>query len=121
MNNLSNIPTTKSSNSTVQAFDNYYSQPIEIDSTVLAAVTGYFTNRGFGDVAAESIAVTIIRQSKQDGYNPIEILDTLRGLNDVDLSALVSELLNYNRFKTSSLGFSQPINTHPEVARNIIA
>jgi hypothetical protein len=119
--NYSNIPVTKATNSTVQAFDSYYSQPIEIDSTTLAAITGYFTNRDFGEVAAESIAVTIIRQAKQDGYNPMQILDTLRGLDDVELSALVSELLNYNRFRSSSLGVAQPFRTNPEVARNIIA
>lgn len=120
MSTYSNLPITKTTNSTIQAFDSYYSQPIEIDSTVFAAVKGYFTKRNFGDVAAESIAVTIIRQSKQDGYNPMQILDTLKGLNDVELSALVSELLNYNRFKSSSLGTAQPIKTNPEVARNII-
>jgi hypothetical protein len=117
----SNIPLTKPTNSTVQAFDTYYQQPIEIDATVFAAVKGYFTSRSFGEVAAESIAVTIIKQAKQDGYNPMQILDTLRGLDDVELSALVSELLNYNRFKSSSLGVAQPIRTNPEVARNIIA
>lgn len=117
----SNIPITKSTNSTVDAFDNYYNTPVEISSSVLAAMTAYFTNRGFGQVAAESISVTIITQAKQDGYNPMQILDTLKGLSTVDLSALVSEILNYNRFKTSSLGYAQTIEANPEVKRNIIA
>lgn len=120
MSTYSNIPTSVTSNSTVQAFDTYYSQPIEVDASVLAAITGYFTSKGFGQVASESIAVIIIRQSKQDGYNPMRILDTLRGLNDVDLSALVSEILNYNRFKTSSLGYAQTIVPNSEVYRNIV-
>lgn len=120
MSTYSNIPTSVTANSTVQAFDTYYSQPIEVDASVLAAITGYFTSKGFGQVASESIAVIIISQSKRDGYNPMRILDTLRGLNDVDLSALVSEILNYNRFKTSSLGYAQTIVPNSEVYRNIV-
>ena len=120
---FSNVPPAEKAetNSTVQAFDNYQSQLVEISSTVLAAMKGYFVNRGFGDVAAESIAITIITQSKQDGYNPMQILDTLRGLTNVELSGLVSEILNYNRFKTSSLGYAQKFNPNPQVQRNIIA
>lgn len=120
-NSYSNIPTTTSANQTVQAFDRYYSTPVEINATVLAAMKGYFVNRGFGEVAAESIAVTIITQAKQDSYNPMQILDTLKGLTDVDLSALVSEILNYNRLSTSSLGYAQPFKPNPEISRNIIA
>ena len=80
---------------------------------------GYFTNRDFGEVAAESIAVTIIRQAKQDNYNPMQILDTLKGLDNVQLSGLVSEILNYNRFKSSSLGYADRPQPHPEIQRNI--
>ena len=119
--NYSNIPVSTSQNQTVQAFDSYMEAPVEINSSVLAAMKGYFTNRDFGEVAAESIAVTIIRQAKQDGYNPMQILDTLKGLDNVQLSGLVSEILNYNRFKSSSLGYAQDSQPNPEIFRNIIA
>lgn len=119
---FSNVPPNPSAdtNSTVQAFDNYQSSPVELSSTVLAAMKSYFVNRSFGDVAAESIAITIMTQAKQDGYNPMQILDTLKGLSNVELSGLVSEILNYNRFKTSSLGVSQIIKPNPEIQRNIV-
>lgn len=119
--NYSNIPTSSSENQTVQAFDNYNTLPLEVDSSVLAAMKAFFTSRGFGEVSAESIAVIIIRQAKQDGYNPMQILDTLRSLESVQLSGLVSEILNYNRFKSSSLGYAQTFVTNPEIERNIIA
>jgi hypothetical protein len=118
--NFSNIPSTKADNATVQAFDNYYSGPIELDATILAAIKGFFESRGFQEVASESIAVTIIRQANQDGYNPMEILDTLKGLSSVELSGLVAELLNYNRAKTSSLGYANPFVTNAEIKRNIL-
>lgn len=119
--NYSNIPVSSTQDKTVQAFDSYMTAPVEINSSVLAAMKGYFTERNFGEVAAESIAVTIIKQAKQDGYNPMQILDTLNGLDSVQLSGLVSEILNYNRFKSSSLGYAQQFQTHPEIQRNIIA
>ena len=120
----SNIPAASSpdqANSTIQAFDNYNSQPVELSSTVLAAMKGYFGSRGFGEVSADSISVIIMTQAKQDGYNPMQILDTLKGLSNVELSGLVSEILNYNRFKSSSLGYAQPIIPNVEVQRSIIA
>lgn len=116
----SNIPIETSSDQTVQTFDGYYTAPLEIDSSVLAAMKGFFTNRDFGEVAAESISITIISQAKRDGYNPMQILDTLRGLDSVELSGLVAEILNYNRFKTSSLGYANAFVTNAEVERNIL-
>ena len=117
----SNIPSSSSQDATVQAFNTYQTAPVELSSTVLAAMKGYFTNRDFGEVAAESIAITIMTQAKQDGYNPMQILDTLKGLSNVELSGLVSEILNYNRFKSSSLGYAQTFLPNVEVQRSIIA
>jgi hypothetical protein len=121
MNTLSNIPVSNQSNSTVSAFNNYNSAIYEIKPDVMAAVKGFFTNKDFGEVAAETIATIIIIQCKKDGYNPMVILDSLRGLTDVELSGLVAEILNYNRFKSSSLGYAQTFETNYEVKRNIIA
>ena len=115
------MPIEGGQDSTIQAFDAYGTIPVEINSSVLAAMKSYFTNRKFGAVAAESIAVTIIRQAKQDGYNPMQILDTLKGLDDVQLSGLVSEILNYNRFKSSNLGYAEKLQPNPEIQRNILA
>lgn len=121
MNSYSNIPSAASFDPTVQAFDSYYEAPVELNASVLAAMKGYFTNRGFGEVSAESISIIIMKQAKQDGYNAMQILDTLKGLGDVELSGLVAEILNYNRFKSSSLGFAAVFQPNPEIARNILA
>jgi len=122
MATYSNLPPTNTaqSNATLNAFDNYYSQPVELSSSVLAAMKAYFTSRGFGEVSAESISITIMTQAKQDGYNPMQILDTLKGLDNLQLSGMVSEVLNYNRFKSSSLGYAQKFIPNPEIQRTII-
>lgn len=123
MSNLySNIPPNRTAvESTVQAFDNFYTQPLELNAGVLDAMKGFFTKRGFESVAAESIAVVIMKQAKKDNYNPMQILDTLKGLDSVEISALVSEILNYNRVKTSFLGYARQFTPNQEVQRNILA
>jgi len=124
-NKYNNLPTetkTKtSSDLTVQAFDTYYSKPLEISVNVLNAMSGFFQSKGFEEVAAENVAIVIIKQAKKDGYNPMEILDTLKGFDSVEISALVSEILNYNRFKTSFLGYNQSFIINDEILRNIQA
>lgn len=122
MSKYSNLPVSNNFDpeSTAVSFENYYEKDTEIDPTTLAVVKGFFTSRHFGETAAESIAGVIIKQAKQDGYNPMTILDTLKGLDSLELSGLVSEILNYNRFKTSSLGYAQEFQTNIEIKRNIV-
>jgi hypothetical protein len=126
MNNYSNIPPTKpvsntSGDYTVQAFDAYYNVPLELSASTLDAMTGFFTSRGFDETAAQSTAVILIKQAKNDGYNPMQILDTLAGLSSSEISLLVSEILNYNRFKTSFLGYALAFSPNQLVSRNVIA
>lgn len=116
----SNLPPSKSS-AMVQIFDAYTNKPLELEASILTAMKGFFTSRGFEDQSAESISVIIIKQAKNDGYNPMVILDTLKGLDNVEISALVSEILNFNRFKSSFLGYARQFNTADEVKRNILA
>lgn len=118
----SNLPLqTPNDSAIVQAYDAYYNKPFEVNANVLDAMRGFFELRKFDTIAAESISVIILKQAKADGYNPMVILDTLKGLDDVELSALVSEILNYNRIKTSFLGYSSKFAPNAEVLRNILA
>jgi hypothetical protein len=104
----------------VKTVDRQFSLTVELDAAVLAAMTGFFTSRGFESVAAENIAVTLMKQASADGYNPMQILDTLKDIDTVEISALVADVLNYNRFKTSFLGYAGDFTPHQEVVRNLI-
>jgi hypothetical protein len=117
----SNLPaSSNSSNSMVRAYDAYVNAPLELETGTLAAMKGFLASKGFDENSAESISVIIIKQAKKDGYNPMRIIDTLKGLDNVEISALVSEILNYNRFKSSFLGYARQLNTIGEVRRNIL-
>jgi hypothetical protein len=122
MTTYTNLPSTPSTtNATVQAFDAYYSKPLELDAGVYTAMKSFFTSKGFEANAADNIAVLIIKESKINGLNPMKVIDSLRGLDSVEISTLVNEIINYNRFKTSFLGYATAFTTNPTVARNIVA
>jgi hypothetical protein len=62
-----------------------------------------------------------MKQAKADGYNPMAVLDQLKGMQGLELNSLVSEILNYNRFKTSLIGHSMGFSPFETAARNIVA
>jgi hypothetical protein len=119
-NNVPQSEVRSNSDLTVKVFDQYYQAPIDLNNNELIAMTGFFESRGFGKDAAESTAITILKQAKKDNYSPMQIMDTLGGLSNVEISGLVAEILNYNRFKTSSLGVSQIYSPADDVVRNIL-
>jgi hypothetical protein len=122
---LTNLPIKKqavsSSDATNKAFTQYNDIPVELDQNVLVAMKGMLENRGFGEDAAESISITIMIQARRDNYNPLTILDSMKKLNENDLSQIIAEVLNFNRFKTSVLGSIQSITPVDSVKRNILA
>lgn len=120
MTTYNNIPTTNTADFTVQIFDSYFNQPLELKSSTLNAMKGFFESKGFDKVASESISVTIIRQAKAESQNPMEIIDTLKGFDNLEISAVVSEILNYNRYKSSFLGYAQVFSPVEEVQRNVL-
>ena len=105
---------------TVKYFDRYFNSPIELDNQSTEAIKAYFEKRGFLPASAESIALIILTQAKKDNLTAAIIMDSLSGLNDVELSGLVSEILNYNRFKSSTLGIYVAPTSSDEIQRNIL-
>jgi hypothetical protein len=119
-NNIPQIRAESNSDLTVKVFDQYFQAPIDLNNNELVAMTGFFESRGFGKDSAESTALVILKQAKKDNYNAMQIIDTLTGLSNVEISGLVAEILNYNRFKSSSLGISQLYSPADDIVRNIL-
>ena len=119
---MSNLPVT--TNNTQQKvktfFDEYYSAPLEFPSNEVDAVLGYFEKRGFDKTSAGTVAGVLMRQAKIDEVKVFELLDTLKGFNEVQLSNVVTEVLNYNRQKMSSLGYKVDQSSSKLESRNIL-
>lgn len=120
----SNLPvnTNNSDSSDVvkSFFDSYFTAEISFPAEQVDAVVGFFKKRGFDDLAANSTSIVLLQQAKIDNVNVFKLIDTLKGLTDVQLSAVVTEVLNYNRQKNSVLGYRQEDTGEYLEKRNIL-
>ena len=101
-------------------FDKYYTQPINFSDNELNAVNSFFRSKGFNETASIAISVTLINQAKNDNIKVFTLLDTLGTYQPLQLSAIVAEILNYNRKRTSVVGFKKEKSSSRFESRNII-
>lgn len=111
ISNLNNTTIEDSSNEVRNFFDKYYQQEITFPSVQIDAVIGFFLKRGFDEESSRTLSIIILNQAKSENVNVFELLDTLKGLTEVQLSAIITEILNVYREKTSALGYK--IATEP--------
>ena len=109
-----------SSDQTNKTFEQYHDLPVQLDQNTLVAMQGFLENRGFSKESSELISITILLQASREGYNPMSIIETMKQLGDNDLSQVIAEILNFNRFKTSVLGSVQRVSPVDNVKRNIL-
>ena len=106
----SNLPSTNisegSDKKVTQFFDKYYTKSLSFPTNDVNAVLGYFEKRGFSNEAAKAVSTVLLSQAKLDEIPVFKLLDTLQGLDELKLSNVVAEILNYNRDRTSSIGYS---------------
>ena len=122
---MSSLPKEKSDNYSDKGvttfFNNYFSKKLSFPTNQVDAVIAFFEKRGFDKQAAISVGTILLQQAKIDNVNVFKLLDTLKGLTDVQLSAVVTEILNYNRPKTSTLGYKRSESVDKFEKRNIVA
>ena len=112
--------TSQSSDKKVtQVFDNYFNKKLSFPSNEVDAVVAFFEKRGFEKSSAISTSTALLNQAKIDDVKIFTLLDTLKGLNEIQLSAVVAEILNYSRLKTSVLGYKIQGSTEKVERRNI--
>ena len=118
-----NLPSTiiqDSAAGTNLFFDRYGEAPLEFAANDVALAVAFFQRAGFEQDAAETVAMTILRQAKIEGTAVAGLLDTLARYPAVQLSQIVGEILNNNRVPTSILGF-RTTDVKPNQIRNIAA
>lgn len=118
--NLPKQTITDSAESTKLFFDTYGQTPLEFNATEVDACIAFFTNAGFDNDSALTISSVILKQAKLEGLPALQILDTIKKLDNLKLSALVSEILNNNRSPTSTLGYRSTVNNDNK-AREVAA
>lgn len=119
ISNLNNPGTEDSSNEVRNFFDKYYQKEVTFPAGQIDAVVGFFMKRDFDEESSRTLAIILLNQARADNVNVFQLIDTLKGLTDLQLSAVVTEILNVYREKTSALGYK--IVTEPVTleSRNI--
>ena len=117
--NLPNTQKPDSSNEVKQFYNQYYTGFINFPSNEVDAVIGFFQSRGFEKTSAIAVGTAILQQAKIDEVNVFELIDTLKKQDTVQLSNVVTEILNYNRQKISTLGYkiSNTVGTSNGISR----
>jgi hypothetical protein len=101
-------------------FDTYFNAPVSYPASEIDAVIGFFRKRGFDEVASSSTAIVLLQQAKIDEVNVFTLLDTLKGLTDLQLSSVTTAVLNANRQRNSTLGFKQQDTSDLIEQRNVM-
>jgi hypothetical protein len=103
---ISNLPpTTSATTDTREFFDKFFKNQVSFPANEIDAAVGFFMKRGFDVESARSTAIVLLNQSRIDGVPVFQLLDTMKSLTDVQLSQIVSQVLNAYREKTSILGY----------------
>jgi hypothetical protein len=124
MSTLSNLPSKTNRDSALGTrlyFDKYGEVALEFKASDVDSTVGFLTSRGFTNDAAIVTSVILLKQAKIDNMPISELLDTLKGLENLELSTLVGEVLNNNRSSTSTLGFKTTPTVNQLQKRNIVA
>ena len=104
----SNLPTpsaTDSSGEVREFFDKFFVHQVSFPSNQIDAVLAFFLQRGFDTNSARNTGIVLLNQAREDGVHVFELIDTLKTLNDVQLSQVVAQVLNAYRDKVSQLGY----------------
>ena len=123
---LSNLPQEQTphgngNNQEVRAlFDKFFLHQITFPSNQIDAVLGFFLKRGFDDEAARSTGIVLLNQARLDNVNVFQLIDTLKGLTDVQLAKVVTEVLNSYREQTSTVGYKVMSLVETYESRNIL-
>jgi hypothetical protein len=121
--NPTNLPSkqaTDTSDEVRSFFDKYFTHQISFPSNQIDAVLGFFLKAGFDEQAAKSTSIVLLNQARIDNVNPLQLVDTLKTLTGAQLNAVVTEILNGYREKTSSLGYKITEIEETFESRNII-
>ena len=124
MAEYSNLPQKASSDNatkTLLYFNEYGQQGLEFKAEDVDATLGFLRGKGFAEQASIVTGIVLLKQAKLDGVPVYELLSSLEGLESLQLSSLVGNILNESRYPTSALGFRTAKVFNEEQERIIIA
>ena len=115
-----NLPNTTSN--TMQFFNGYTNQPIEVNPEIYSQVYSFFLSRTSSDVAAKQLAQNVMVLTYDNKLDPLKIITEFnKAASDSELKTLLIAFFNSLRPASSKIGFSNNNYTNQWVQRNILA
>jgi hypothetical protein len=119
--NLPQAQKNDSATKSLQYFNEYGQEGLEFKAEDVDATIGFLKGKGFGEQASIVTGIVLLKQAKLDNVPVYKLLDSLEGLETLQLSSIVGDILNQNRFPTSALGFRTAKLLNEEQQRIILA
>jgi hypothetical protein len=112
--------TNPNTDRTVQIFDDFYKFQISVDANLYDVVLSYFKSVFDDETAAKNFALNLFRISENTGTPVMEILESVRGQSQIELSSTFAYFLNNLRSNSTLLGVSAVATPAFYAARNVV-
>ena len=122
MTNITNISAINLSKPIVEKrfFNNFFDKPISFASNQHDALLSFFQTVAKNPKAAMILTSAVIYTGKQQGIEPMQILEKFRSLNGAELSRVLTLFLNYYRYGSSLIGTSIVKQNNKYVMRSVV-
>jgi len=121
INSIMATATKNPTNQTVVVFDSFYNINLVVNASEYDVVYSYFKGVSENPLIAANFTAVLFRIAQEGGYNVIEMLETLKGVdNHLQLSATMCYYLNTFKSKASLYGISQIPNPNQAAQRNVV-
>jgi len=118
--NLPQKPQQDSAAKTKLYFDTYGKEPLSFNAADVDRTVAFFNAKGFTSPAADLSATVLLKQAKLENISISSVLDQIAAFSNAEISALVANVLNNHRPKTSVLGYKKG-NLEDQKTRNAVA
>lgn len=105
---------------TVRIFDEFYKFEVTVDANLYDVVLSYFKTIFDDETAAKNFSLNVFRISENTGTPVMEILESVRGQSQIELSSTFAYYLNNLRSNSTLLGVSVVTTPSFYAARNVV-
>ena len=104
---------------TVRIFDSFYDWDINIPPNQFDIVNSYFRGTISNRRVADNFTAFVFRISDETGVNALELIDYLKGQNQLEMNSTIAYYLNSFKNMASLYGVARKPLSNQFVARNI--
>jgi hypothetical protein len=114
------LDTRTSLDQTVRIFDSFYAFDLRVNAPDFDIVFGYFASVCATKNIAGNFTAVFFRIAQETGIPVLELLNAVKGTNNLQMNSVISYYLNSFKSKTSLYGVAITPPPNQFVARNII-